>query len=72
MPRGVPWLIDTTAVAFVVTGAFAQLSLLLEGVSTPFGTLALFLARLAPTLLAHVDGETWICMYPSLPPSSGY
>jgi hypothetical protein len=72
MPRGVLWLIDTTAVVFVVEDASARLSLLLEGISTLFGTLALFLAHLVPILLTRTGDGMWICTYPSLPPSFGY
>jgi hypothetical protein len=66
------WPIDTTAVRFVVEGAFIQLSLLLGGTSILFGTLASFLAHLVPIPLVRVDGGRWRCTYPSLPLSSGY
>jgi hypothetical protein len=56
MPRGVLWLLDTTPAVFAVEDASARLSLLLEGVSTLFRTLALFLVRLVPILLARADG----------------
>jgi hypothetical protein len=72
MPRGVLWLTDTTAVVFVVEGAFIRLSLLLVGISTLFGTLASSLARLVPILLVRIDDGTWIYTCPSLPLSSGY
>jgi hypothetical protein len=72
MPRGVLWQIDTMPATSAVEDAFAQLWPSLEGVSTPFGTLALFLARPVPILLIHADGEKSICMYPNLLPSFGY
>jgi hypothetical protein len=56
MPHGVLWLPDTTSVVSAVEDASARLLLLLEGVSTPFGTLASFLAHLVPILLIRTDG----------------
>jgi hypothetical protein len=71
MLRDALWPTDTTVVAFVVEGAFVQLSPLLEGASILFRTLALFLACRVPTLLARADGGRWRCMCPNLPLSSG-
>jgi hypothetical protein len=66
MPHDVLWPLDTMLVMFAVEDAFALLWLLLEGVSTPFGTLELFLACLAPILLIHAGDERLICTYPNL------
>jgi hypothetical protein len=72
MLRDALWPIGTTAVRFVVKGAFVRLLLLLGGASILFRTLALFLAHLVPIPLVRVDGGRWRCMYPNLPLSSGY
>jgi hypothetical protein len=66
MPHDVLWPLDTILVMFAVKGVFTRLWLLPEGISTPFGTLELFLARLAPILLVRADGERLICTYPNL------
>jgi hypothetical protein len=58
MPHGALLLTDTTAAVSAVADAFARLLLSLEGVSTPFRTLALFLAHLVPIPLARANGGT--------------
>jgi hypothetical protein len=72
MPRGVLWPLNTMFVVSTVRDVSVRLWLLLEGVSTLFGTLALFLAHLVPTLLIRAGGGKSICIYPNLLPSFGY